>query len=534
MLILLKIMKPLQATDYNNILYPTAVHPQTHPNRLATRAILHGMKPAPVDQCHMLELGCNDGLNLISLATALPGSSFVGYDLASVPVEKGKKLIAGLGLPNVQIEARDIMELPDDIGQFDYIIAHGLYSWVPEPVREKILDICRGHLTKQGVAYISYNAYPGNHIRDLVRGIMRFHTRQFEPAEEKIAQSRSIIKFLSESRHDENDSYQALFKDELKRITGYVDHGFYHDDLSELNQPFYFHEFISDARKHGLQFLAETRKYILTSEKFKPEAINLLEELRNGDRIAQEQYLDFLTGMSFRQTLICHEETQITQQPQPPLLQKIFISSPIFADSDDPDLNDNSTVGFSGLESASIETADPLAKNACKIIGEAWPRQIAFMDLLKQAQSQAELEANAKATLIELAERLASFLLEAYNIGFVEFHSYTTTFPTWPGEFPQASPLARHQILKGHDVVNLKHENMYIEGDLARKLIELLDGTHNREMLADALLEQLGSDKIATLLNFKEGKTSESLKEKLLEELDGKLNSLVRTGLLVC
>jgi methyltransferase-like protein len=526
-------METLQATDYNSILYPTVVHPQTHPNRLATRAILHGMNPASIEKCRMLELGCNDGLNLISLATALPNSSFVGYDLASVPVEKGKKLIDELGLTNVQIEARDIMELPDDIGRFDYIVAHGLYSWVPEPVRKKILDICRSHLTEQGVAYISYNAYPGNHMRDLVRGIIRFHTQKIETVDEKIAQSRAIIKFLSESRYDETDSYQALLKDELKRITEYIDYGFYHDDLSEMNQPFYFHEFVRDAQEHGLQFLAETRKYILTSEKYKPEAIDLLKQLKNGDRIAQEQYFDFMTGMSFRQTLICHQEVKIVHHPQPPLMQKIFLSGPISADSNKLNLNDVSVVGFSGLDGASIETADPLAKNACNIIGAVWPRQIAFMDLLKQAQSQAGSEADKEALFIELAEHLASFLLETYNIGFVEFHSYATTFPTTPGEFPKVSPLALNQIRKGPDVVNLKHENMRIEGDLARELIELLDGTRNKEMLADALIEQLGSDNIAALLNFKEDKTPTSLKEKLLEELEEKLNSLARAGLLV-
>ena len=526
-------METPQATDYNKILYPTVVHPQTHPNRLATRAILHGMKPAPVEQCRVLELGCNDGLNLISLATALPGSSFIGYDVASVPVEKGKQLIAELGLTSVQIEARDILELPDNVGQFDYIVAHGLYSWVPKPVREKILEICRRHLTEQGVAYISYNAYPGNHMRDLVRGIIRFHTRQFEGAEEKIAQSRAIIKFLSESRLDETDTYPALLKDELKRITEYIDYGFYHDDLSEMNQPFYFHEFVRDAKEHELQFLAETRKYILTSEKYKPEAIDLLKELKNGDRIAQEQYFDFMTGMSFRQTLICHQETQIAHQPQPPLLQKIFISGPISADSDTLDLNDDSIGGFLGLDGASISTTDPLAKNACTLIGAAWPRQIAFMDLLKQAQSQAGLEVGEEADFIKLAERLATFLLEAYNIGFVEFHSYATTFPTSPSEFPQASPLALYQIRKGPDVVNLRHENMYIEGDLARTLVELLNGARNREMLADALLEQLGVDKVAALLNFHEERPSNTLKETLLEELDDKLNSLARTGLLI-
>ena len=526
-------MKSSQPTDYNKVLYPTAVHSQTHPSRLATRAILHGMDPTSVEQCRMLELGCNDGLNLISLATALPGSQFIGYDLASIPVESGKKQIAEIGLSNVQIEARDIMELPEDIGKFDYIVAHGLYSWVPEPVRNKILELCRSHLTENGVAYISYNAYPGNHMRDLVRGIMQFHTQKFENIEEKIAQSRAIVKFLSESRHHENDSYQALLKDELKRITKYMDYGFYHDDLSPINQPFYFHEFVRAAEGHGLQFLAETRRYSLSPEKYTPDAIDLLENLKGGDRIAQEQYYDFLTGMSFRQTLVCHNEISVAPQPQPPLLQKVFISGPITADHEDLNLNDNTAGGFTGLNKASIETNDPLTKNACMLIGTAWPRQIAFMELLKQAQQQAGLEAGNKTAFIEHAERLSSFLLETYSIGFVEFHSHETPFATDISERPQVSALVLNQIKAGPDITSLKHENMQIKGDLAQKLIALLDGTRDRNELADALLDSLGETSIATALNSAATDSPEALKEKLLEELENNLNALAKAGLLV-
>ena len=34
-------------TEYDSVLYPSALYPQTHPDRLATNAILLGLKPAP-------------------------------------------------------------------------------------------------------------------------------------------------------------------------------------------------------------------------------------------------------------------------------------------------------------------------------------------------------------------------------------------------------------------------------------------------------------------------------------------------------
>jgi SAM-dependent methyltransferase len=150
---------------YDEVLYPSRTLPQTHPSRLATVAFLRGMQPASIGRCRVLELGCGTAANLIPMAFHHPESEFVGLDLAERPIAFGRSNISALGLHNITLHLMDLCEAnPERLGCFDYIIAHGVYSWVPQSVRERILAISREMLNPQGVAYISYNAYPGDEL----------------------------------------------------------------------------------------------------------------------------------------------------------------------------------------------------------------------------------------------------------------------------------------------------------------------------------------------------------------------------------
>ena len=94
-------------TPYDRVPYPGLPFAQTHPDRLATLAILFGLAPAPVTGCRVLELGCGDGGNLIPMAFEQPGSEFLGIDLARSGIEQGRRAIESLGLPNIRLEQAD-------------------------------------------------------------------------------------------------------------------------------------------------------------------------------------------------------------------------------------------------------------------------------------------------------------------------------------------------------------------------------------------------------------------------------------------
>src|SRR5580658_10025377 len=183
-------------TDYDVLPYPTKPRPQTHVERLAAVGKLFGMAPAPVEHCRVLEIGCGAGGNLIPMAYALPGSTFAGVDLAASAIAEAQQLAGELELRNLALHARDLREIGDDWGEFDYIVAHGLYSWVPPEVREGLLAVCRARMAPEGIAFLSYNAYPGGHMRQMLREMMLHRTRYAANAREKVAQARQFLEEL--------------------------------------------------------------------------------------------------------------------------------------------------------------------------------------------------------------------------------------------------------------------------------------------------------------------------------------------------
>ena len=137
-------------TPYDAVRYPTYPRIETHPDRLAAVATLYGMTPAPVTRCRVLEIGCGDGGNLAPMAYFLPESRFFGVDLAGAAIASGSATIRDLKLRNIELSESDFRDLDVSGGPFDYIVAHGLYSWIPPDARDRLLAICRALLAPQG------------------------------------------------------------------------------------------------------------------------------------------------------------------------------------------------------------------------------------------------------------------------------------------------------------------------------------------------------------------------------------------------
>ncbi|HKR60161.1 MAG TPA: class I SAM-dependent methyltransferase, partial [Pyrinomonadaceae bacterium] len=375
----------MELTPYDSVYYPSYTYPQTHPDRLATLATLCGMAPAPIDRCRVLELGCGAGGNLISFAFDLKQSEMLGVDQAGSSIAEGNELIASLGLKNVSLRQMDLLDLGNDLGEFDYIIAHGLYSWVPPPVQERILALCQTHLAHQGVAYISYNAYPGCHLRDIARALMLFHTRDVKDPKERLEQSRAVLRWAAEAQTQDN-TYAKWLREFDKRVPRKSDGSLYHDDLSEVNAPFYFHEFAARAGVHGLQFLSEA-EYFETENyfEFPAEVQEQLHRMSLENLLAKEQYLDFLKGRSFRQTLLCRSEIALDRPLKSERIKGLYVKSSALPVNSNPDLKGKSIEEFRTKKDAAASTDLPLAKAALLHLGTVHPRAIRFEDLVDEA-----------------------------------------------------------------------------------------------------------------------------------------------------
>ena len=440
---------------YNRVPYASQPMAQTHPDRLATLAFLFGMEPAPPARCRLLELGCGDGANLLPMAAALPGARFTGVDLARVPIAAAQAAASEIGLANCTFHALDIAALSPDFGQFDYIVAHGVYSWTPPAVRDALLRVCSENLAPQGVAYISYNALPGCHARSITRDMMRYHARDAGGPEAVIESARTLVRFLLDA-----EPASAALCEELRVVEAREPFALFHDDLSEINHPVYFHEFVAHARRHGLDFLAEAQFSAMQEGAFSPAAVEGIREFSHGDRIRAQQYIDFLKCRRFRQTLLCHAGTPLTDPPPPQRVESLLASSaaaPVSAEE------------FRAPGGASLRSNLPYVRSAMLQLHGAWPGAVPFEELAERSGADRGM--------------LAELLLRTYASGLIELHFGEAPFSTEAGERPRAFSAARWQARRSDWVATLRHAQVEIKDPLARELICLLDGTRDRPAL---------------------------------------------------
>ena len=268
--------------SYDQIPYTDNPFAATHPDRLATQATLLGISPPPINSCRVLELGCGRGGNLIPMAEQLPGSEFVGVDLSAVQINEANQLASDADITNVKLEHRDIMDIGEADGVFDYIICHGVYSWVPPQVQDKILQICKQNLSGSGVAFVSYNVYPGWHLRRCVRDIMMHQAERFNEPHEKIRQARGLLQFVG--KHTPGSTpYAALLGQEINALKQHDDSYVFHEHLSEYNEPLYFREFCERAGQGGMQYLGEASFGSMVNPDLPSEIFATVQHFADGD-----------------------------------------------------------------------------------------------------------------------------------------------------------------------------------------------------------------------------------------------------------
>jgi methyltransferase-like protein len=446
------------------------------------------------------------------MAIDLSESQFIGIDLAPSAIAAGQALVTNLNLSNIHLECGDVTALNRaGLGYFDYIIAHGLYSWVPEPVRKSILTTCSEMLTPQGIAYISYNAYPGNHMCDLVRGLMRFQTANLTDAQEKVRRARSVLRSLADSPA-EPSTYRAILRAELSRVMKSRDDVFFHDDLSDVNQPFYLFEFVQETERFGLQFLGEASPGILNLSDYTAKTRARLTELENASEIDREQYKDFLTGNGFRRTLVCREQIALSASLDSEAVSRLFVSCDA-----QPLVPVGDSVTFRLPDQSEFTTAHALVAAGLRYICSNWPCAVRFEEVLSEAR--ASLGKTDPGTVNDHARQLAEALLAAFKAGVVYLHTVPPKVVNKVSEKPLCSRLARLQIEQGDTATNQRHQTLPFTDEISRALVRLLDGTRDFDDLIRSL-EQLRPPPSADQKTFR-------------KQIQEALQNLIRLAMLV-
>lgn len=524
--------RSVSRTSYDEVPYPSLSHSQCHPDRLATVATLLGMSPPPVERCRVLELGCASGGNLIPIAHGLPESESMGLDISARQIAEGQAAVEALGLKNIALKHLDILDVNADLGQFDYIIAHGVFSWVPRPMRDKIFDICKRNLAPDGVAYVSYNTYPGWHMLGIMREMMLYHTRSLTDPQQRAAQARALLDFLAESISAKDSAYGSylnmyakFLQGELKGARPRSDAFLIHDELEEVNEPFYFYQFAEQAAHHGLQYLGEAEFSTMLSSSFPPQVSETLRKMARSV-VDLEQYMDFLRNRTFRQTLLCHQDVALTRQLKPERLTTFHVASPAQAVASRPNVRSITVEKFRASDDATLATDHPVTKAAMLYLAEIWPQAVPFDGLLSTAHSRLGLDATAKQ---DDATVLAANLLTAYGYSgkLVELHVYAPHFVLEVSERPVASPLSRFQAQSSSRVTNLRHERVRLN-EFDRYLLRHLDGSHDRAALIEALSAGPVAEGILVIQQ-----DAEKARDVLAGGVEKSLRWLARTALLV-
>jgi methyltransferase-like protein len=469
-------------TAYDEVDYPGHPFVETHPDHLAVLGSLLGMSPAPLRKCRVLELGCGEGANLIPMAFDAPDSTFVGIDLSAESVRRGNDFIARMGLTNITLRAFNIMDVTPDFGTFDYIIAHGVYSWVPDVVRDKVLAIYRQNLSPQGIAFVSYNCYPGCFSRDVARHIMRYHVRDESDPKTRVRQGVALMQFLAEASSEES-IYGFELRNQYNRVKDIDPQVLFHDDLSDVAQPFFLHQVAEAGARHGLQYLCDSAFSMTHLGRLSAKARERLSAIPETEAVTREQYIDFVDGRAFRETLFCHAEVKLERRIDPRRVMQLQLATSAAADRDiDPAAP--GVVTFKTENGSTLSTDHRLSKAVITVLGRCWPQAMNFRKAVSAAL--AELGANGesiKANLVEETEALAGLVYRAFAAGQFQLRFSPDSVTTTLSERPKSSALARRQAEIGLVATNLLHRSVSMKDETVREFLMLVDGTRTVDQL---------------------------------------------------
>lgn len=435
-------------TSYDQVRYPATLFPETLPDHLAAIARLHGLDAPDPATARVLDVAGGDGINLVAMAAAWPQAQFRSFDIAADAVARGAALAEAAGLANVRVEVADLLDAAETMeGPYDYVIVHGLYAWVPEAVREAALRLVGRVLAPEGIAFISYNAKPGGHLRMAVREMMLHHVEGIDDPEERVRVARAALADFAAPRENDRPVAAALrqvAEPMLRKLPGIL----YHDELGEVYAPRSLAEVVAAAAPHGLAFLNDAVPSMVYDGL--PG-----EDLDDAAVVHRAQADDYLAVSFFHQTLFVRPGRAPRRRIDPADFRHLYASS----------LARRTGETSFRLAGDAFEIEDERLADFLGALGDSWPERF---PLAHFADSAEHCEA-----LVQLYQRVI-----------LDLHAVPFPAELEPGERPVANPVARAQIAGGQtNLFTLDQRTMAFADPGPRAFLALLDGTRDRAQL---------------------------------------------------
>lgn len=379
----------IKEQGYDEIPYHGYPFEYNRPENLRTVAALFGLDAPKLETARVLELGCSDGGNLFRFAETYPKSYTLGVDLSKVEIEHGKKILDELKLNNIELKAMSITDLDESYGKFDYIICHGVFSWVPDFVKDSILEVSKKLLSKNGLAFISYNALPGWNTINSVRELMLYHAQNFSDVHDKIDQSRAALNFIQDSLEGQETPYAQFMRESAKNMADKENHYIRHEYLADENQAFYFNEFIEKARSNNLEYVGDTDVQRMYVGNLPEKAIEKLITIQ--DIVQTEQYMDFISNTQFRCTILTHKGAKISRNISDETIKKFNYYSNIKLLNNEINIEDNSKATFyiDGNKERTVDTSEPAMKAVLYCLSNNYGNPLSVDEIITESNKLA-------------------------------------------------------------------------------------------------------------------------------------------------
>jgi len=394
--------------SYDSVPYESRPFQQTAPEHLHATAFLFGLEAPDPASARVLEIGCSSGENIFPFAARHPEAEVVGIDLSEVQIQTGQARLDALGLNNVRLQAANIEEVGKADKPYDYIICHGVFSWVPESVQQAILRVCSESLSDNGIAYISYNTYPGWKTKEIIRDAMLLRGAERATPEEKLSYALGMVDFLQQVS-PEDSVMRKVLDENADKIRQSQSSYLLHEFLEPCNQPMYFKDFLAMAGEHDLGYLAEAEPNIMFLNNYEASiAEPLSKEVNQQEQL--EQYLDFVTNRAFRQTLLVRKPQQANirynldaQRLEQLQVAGIFFENRLASGTQQPAI-------YTDWRGGQIAPGNALEYAFMEALSKAYPATLTFEQLAAVLESSGELAKGQDAQAATLA------LVETYVI----------------------------------------------------------------------------------------------------------------------
>ncbi len=453
---------------YDAVPYRHGAVSDSHPARIGAIARLLGISAAPPDRCRVLELGCGEGMNLLPLAERFPKSEFIGVDFSAKQIATAEAARVACGICNARVVCADLRSWKPEGGTFDYIIAHGVYSWVPAEVRDRLLVLCTEALSPNGVAYVSYNTLPGWGLPGGVRKFLLSETGMHAAPDEQMSHATQVLDSLAECMKDQPGSYAANLRDTLDDMRAKPPGLLFHDELAAVNEPCTFTEFTAHVARHGLHYVAEAHYATMQFENVPATMRASLAPLQL-DFERQQQFMDVLFQRWLRNSLLSRAPIAPDRAIRPGVLADCALGLRMTVDAASINLTPGHPMQFTGIHGLVLEAREPVEKAVLTVLARAFPERLPFPAVCaKMNQSLAEWglpPAQDFSALHEFLHRL--FALDVLDVMLCGDGEWLKT-STQPG----ISALMRHQAAHDLPLANRWHETVALTPEGKRALID--------------------------------------------------------------